>query len=99
MTKADLANEIAHRTKVNKHDARKVIETFMEMVKESLVEGESVYLREFGTFTIKYRAEKPAQDITRRRTIIVPARNIPAFKPSKAFTEMVKANSKIPVGF
>lgn len=90
MTKAELANEIAHQTNVNKFDVQKVIEAFMKNVKQSLSEGENVYLREFGTFAIKHRAEKPARDITRERTVIVPAHNVPSFKPSKNFVKEVK---------
>ena len=63
MTKAELVNEIASRTDVNKNDALKVVETFMEVVKDSLYEGKNVYLRGFGTFEIKHRAEKTARNI------------------------------------
>ena len=90
MTKAEVVNEIASRTDVNKNDALKIVETFMEVVKDSLNEGKNVYLRGFGTFQIKHRAEKTARNISKNTTVIIPAHNIPAFKPSKYFVEEVK---------
>ena len=64
----------------------------MEVVKKSLVAGEPVYLRGFGSFIIKHRAEKAARNITRNTTITIPEHNIPAFKPAKTFFEDVKAS-------
>ncbi|HKL31744.1 MAG TPA: HU family DNA-binding protein [Tangfeifania sp.] len=94
MTKAEVVNEIASRTNVNKDDTLKIVETFMEAVKDTLNEGENVYLRGFGTFQIKHRAEKTARNISKNSVVIIPAHNIPAFKPSKYFVEEVKlANS------
>ncbi len=94
MTKAEVVNEIASRTNVNKDDTLKIVETFMEAVKDTLNKGENVYLRGFGTFQIKHRAEKTARNISKNSVVIIPAHNIPAFKPSKYFVEEVKlANS------
>ena len=94
MTKAEVVNEIVSRTDVNKDDTLKIVETFIEAVKDSLSDGENLYLRGFGTFQIKHRAEKTARNISKNSTVIIPAHNIPAFKPSKSFVEDVKrANS------
>ena len=90
MTKAEVVNEIASRTDVNKYDALKIVETFMEVLKDTLNEGENVYLRGFGTFQIKHRAEKTARNISKNSAVIIPAHNIPAFIPSKSFVENVK---------
>ena len=90
MTKAEVVNAIASRTDVNKDDTLKIVETFMETVKDTLNEGENVYLRGFGTFEIKHRAEKTARNISKNTTVIIPAHNIPAFNPSKSFVEDVK---------
>ena len=90
MTKAELVSEIASRTDVNKEDTLKIVEAFMETVKDTMNEGENVYLRGFGTFQIKHRAEKTARNISKKTTVIIPAHNIPAFKPSKTFVEDVK---------
>lgn len=85
MTKADLINEIAKSTGTDKATILKVVESFMEMVKESLAKDENVYLRGFGSFIVKQRAEKTARNISKNTSIIIPAHTIPAFKPSKAF--------------
>ena len=62
----------------------------MEVVKGSLVEGENVYLRGFGSFILKRRAEKTARNISKNTTLVVPAHDIPAFKPAKVFMQGVK---------
>lgn len=92
MTKKDIAIEVANRTDINKTDTQKIIESFMDAVKYSLIDGENVYLRNFGTFQIKHRAETTGRNISENTTVIVPAHNIPAFKPSKSFAEEVKNN-------
>ena len=90
MTKAEVVNEIAKRTGIEKAVVLSTVETFMEVVKESLVNQEPVYLRGFGSFIIKERAEKTARDIHKETTLIIPAHNIPAFKPAKTFIQEVK---------
>lgn len=65
------------------------VEQFMTCVKDSLVEGEPVYLRGFGSFIIKERATKTARNISKEKSIIIPAHNIPAFKPAKSFVGRV----------
>ena len=87
MTKADIATEIAKATGIDKATVVNVIEQFMTVVKESLAHGENVYLRGFGSFIVKQRAEKTARNISQNTTLIVPAHNIPAFKPAEAFKE------------
>ena len=90
MTKADIVNEIAQQTGVEKVEALAVVEAFMETVKASLIKGQPVYLRGFGSFIIKHRAQKAARNITRKTTLVVPAHDIPAFKPAKSFTADLK---------
>lgn len=66
------------------------VEKFMEVVKDSLANGENVYLRGFGSFIVKVRSEKTARNISKNTTIIIPEHKIPAFKPAKVFMEEVK---------
>ncbi len=94
MTKADIVNEIAKNTGIEKVQVQQVVESLMENVKESLMIGNNVYLRGFGSFIIKRRAQKVARNISRNTTITIPAHNIPAFKPAKSFAAAVKAKSK-----
>ena len=86
MTKAEIVNEISLKTGTDRKEALQIVEGFMDSVKESLVNGENVYLRGFGSFTLKHRAEKVARNITKNTTMIVPANDIPHFKPSRDFT-------------
>lgn len=90
MTKAEIVNEIANKTGIEKVAVQAVVESFMETVKDTMVDGENVYLRGFGSFIIKKRAEKTGRNISKNTTIIIPAHNIPAFKPAKTFVSEVK---------
>lgn len=86
MTKADIVNEVAKATGIEKITVQSVVEAAMESIKNSVSEGEAVYLRGFGSFIVKKRAAKAARNITKGTTITIPEHNVPAFKPSKAFT-------------
>ena len=90
MTKADIVADIAQKTGLDKTSVLTVVEAFMESVKGSLAGGEPVYLRGFGSFIIKHRAEKAARNITKNTTMTIPAHDIPAFKPAKVFVASVK---------
>ena len=94
MTKADLVNEIAKNTGIEKVTVLKAVESFMDSVKSSLEKGDNVYLRGFGTFAVKKRAQKTARNITKNTTMIVPEHYIPSFKPTAEFVDNVKKNVK-----
>lgn len=85
MTKADIVNEIAKSTGIDKATVLTTVEAFMSVVKDSMSNGENVYLRGFGSFVIKKRAQKTARNISKNTTIIIPEHNIPSFKPAKTF--------------
>ena len=90
MTKADIVNEITKNTGIDKVTVLATVEAFMDAVKASLSKDENVYLRGFGSFVVKKRAQKTARNISKNTTIIIPEHNIPAFKPAKTFTIAVK---------
>ena len=90
MTKAEIVNEVAKSTGIEKTTVLRVVEEFMECVKGSLSKGNPVYLRGFGSFIIKHRAEKAARNITKNTTLTIPAHNIPSFKTAKVFVNAVK---------
>lgn len=94
MTKADIVNEISKNTGIEKVTVQKTVEAFMDAVKKSLVKGNNVYLRGFGSFIVKKRAQKTARNISKNSTIIIPQHFIPSFKPAKTFVEKVKGNVK-----
>ena len=90
MTKAEIVNEVAKATNIEKATVQTVVEGFMESVKHSISKGNPVYLRGFGSFIIKHRAQKTARNITKKTTLTIPAHDIPAFKPAKTFVNSVK---------
>ena len=95
MTKADIVAGIAQETGLERVEALKAVEAFMNSVKSSLANGQNVYLRGFGSFVVKERAEKTGRNISKNTTIVIPAHNIPSFKPAKTFVEDVKTNVKV----
>ena len=90
MTKADIVNSISQKTGIDKPTVLNIVEAFMTSVKESLANEENVYLRGFGSFILKKRAQKTARNISKNTTIIIPEHNIPVFKPAKTFMHEIK---------
>ncbi len=95
MTKAEVINEIAERTGIEKVEVQKTVEAFFKVVKNSLADGENVYFRGFGSFTLKKRARKVARNISRNTQITIPEHFVPKFKPAKTFVEKVKKSDKV----
>ena len=91
MTKADIVNNISDQLGIDKTDVQATVENFMKEIIDSLENGENVYLRGFGSFIIKTRAEKTGRNISKNVAVRIPAHNIPAFKPAKIFTNGVKS--------
>ncbi|PJA06302.1 MAG: integration host factor subunit beta [Flavobacteriales bacterium CG_4_10_14_0_2_um_filter_32_8] len=94
MTKADIVNKISDKTGIEKLAVQTTVEEFMKTVRKSLEEGKNVYLRGFGSFVVKKRAQKTGRNISKNTTIIIPEHFIPSFKPSKTFVEKVKKSVK-----
>ena len=90
MTKADIVNEISRKTGMSKPKVLAIVEAFMNSIKDSLSEEKNVYLRDFGSFIVKIRAQKTVRNISKNTTIIVPEHKIPSFKPAKNFNLLVK---------
>lgn len=85
MTKQEIVKEVVSTTGIEGVTVAAVVEEFMEQIRRAQSRKENVYLRGFGTFHIKHRAAKTARNITKNTTLIVPAHDVPAFKPSKEF--------------
>ena len=92
MTKVQLVRAISKETGIDQPTVLATVESFMNVVKDSLISKENVYLRGFGTFDLKHRAKKTARNISKNTTIIIDAHDIPHFKPCKKFLEAVAAN-------
>ncbi|MBP5408984.1 MAG: integration host factor subunit beta [Prevotella sp.] len=91
MTKAEIINKIVEDTGLAKKDVAATVEAFMEEIRQSMaVQKENVYLRGFGTFTVKHRAKKTARNISKNTTLVIDAHDFPAFKPAKSFISKMK---------
>ena len=91
MTKAEIINKIVLETGISKKDVAGTIEAFMEEIRQSMsVRKENVYLRGFGTFTVKHRAQKTARNMSKNTTLVIDAHDFPAFKPAKSFIAKMK---------
>ena len=96
MRKSDLINKIAEKTGIPKVDVLVTLETMFKEVKSSLIEGEHIYIRGFGSFITKKRAAKIGRNIKRNVAVEIPEHYIPAFKPSKEFVNEVKSGRLSP---
>ena len=94
MTKADIISEISTKTGIEKVDVQETVEAFFKVIKNSMIGGENVYVRGFGSFVVKKRAQKTARNISKNTAIIIPEHFVPSFKPAKVFVEKVKSNTK-----
>lgn len=95
MTKADVINEIADKTGIDRLDVQASVEAFFSVVKNSMAGGENIYVRGFGSFINKKRAKKIARNISKNTAMVIDAHYIPSFKPSKVFIEKIKTSDKI----
>ena len=97
MTKADVINRIAEKTGIDKADVTTTVETLFAVVKDSMAEGENIYVRGFGSFVNKKRAKKIARNISKNTAIVIDEHYVPNFKPSKVFVEQIKTSDRVKV--
>ncbi len=95
MTKAEIVSDIVEKTGIEKVTVEATVEAIMETIKSSMTKGENIYLRGFGTFLLKKRAEKTGRNISKKTAVKIPAHMVPAFKPSKEFVSDVKVRVKV----
>lgn len=95
MTKADIINEIAEKTGVDKADVNATVEAFLSVVKNNMAGGQNIYIRGFGSFINKKRKKKIARNISRNTAIVIDEHYIPAFKPAKIFVNKIKNSEKV----
>lgn len=95
MTKADVINEISDKTGIDKSDVQVTVEAFFSVIKNNMAQGENIYVRGFGSFINKKRAQKIARNISKNTAIIIEEHYVPSFKPSKIFADKIKASKDI----
>ena len=88
VTKAEVISEIAAKTGIEKADVSATIEKFFEVVKSSMADGDNIYVRGFGSFVNKRRAEKIARDISKNKAI-----NIKIYKIGKVINKKIVFNN------
>lgn len=85
MTKQDIISEVAKATNLTLEDSRNAVEAFLETVKQSLAEGQTVIIRGFGSFSPLYRPAKKGRNIKKNLSIDIPETTVPKFKASDEF--------------
>jgi len=95
VTKAEIISKISDQTGIDKADVQVAVEALFSVVKQSMAEGENIYVRGFGSFVNKKRAKKVARNISKNTAIIIDEHFVPSFKPSKVFIEKIKSSDKV----
>ena len=95
MTKADIITDIAEKTGVDKADVTASVEAFFSVVKNSMANGNNIYIRGFGSFINKKRKRKIARNISRNTALVIEEHYIPSFKPAKIFINKIKNSEKV----
>ena len=95
MTKADVINQIADKTGIDKADVSASVEAFFSIIKSSMSNGQNIYVRGFGSFINKKRKKKIARNISRNTAIVIDEHYIPSFKPAKVFINKIKNSEKV----
>jgi DNA-binding protein HU-beta len=95
VTKADVINEIADKTGIDKADVTATVEAFFTVVKNSMANGNNIYVRGFGSFINKKRKKKIARNISRNTALVIDEHYIPSFKPAKIFVSKIKNSDKV----
>jgi DNA-binding protein HU-beta len=95
MTKADIIKDIALKIGQDNKDVSAIVESFLIVMKDSMAEGNDVFIRGFGSFINKKRAKKIARNITKNTSIVIPEHYIPLFKPSPVFKEMIRTSNRL----
>lgn len=95
MTKAEVISKISEQTGIDKADVQVTVEALFSVVKNSMADGENIYVRGFGSFINKKRAKKIARNISKNTAIVIDEHYVPSFKPSKVFIEKIKKSDKV----
>lgn len=95
VTKQDLIQDVTSATGFVKNKVRVVVEQFLDLVGESLAEGNSIEIRGFGTFVNKERKARPARNPKTGETVYLQQRTIPTFKFSADIKAAIAKTAKV----
>ena len=95
MTKADLVEEISAKTGVSKNHTALIVDDLLQAISKALAGGHHLEIRGFGTFKVRSRRARRARNPRSGEEVVVPAKQVPVFKPSKELKALV-ADGKAP---
>lgn len=90
MNKTDFVRKVASVTGFTQKDVSATIDTALDVIKDSLVEGDGVKITGFGSFEAVDKAERTARNLQTGETITIPAHKAPKFKFAKAIKDAVR---------
>ena len=91
ITKQALIQEIAKSTGFVRNDIKTVIEQFLDLLAEKLIEGNTIEIRGFGTFACKPRKARPARNPRTGETVLIEERMVPSFKFSNDIKDKINS--------
>ena len=91
ITKQALIQEIAKSTGFVRNDIKTVIEQFLDLLGEKLIEGNTIEIRGFGTFACKPRKARPARNPRTGETVLIEERMVPSFKFSNDIKDKINS--------
>jgi DNA-binding protein HU-beta len=89
MTKLELVKSIALQTGYDRTSIQNIVESAIHNLKKALREGDAMYVRGFGTLSVKKRAAHMGRDIANNITVEVPEHKTATFKPSREFLKLL----------
>ena len=89
MTKADLVEEIATKTGVSKNHTALIVDDLLSTISKALSDGHHLEIRGFGTFKVRERRARRARNPRSGEEVLVPAKLVPVFKPSKELKALI----------
>ena len=89
MTKAELVEEVSAATGVSKHHTALIVDGLLDAVCRALSDGSHLEIRGFGTFKVRERRARRARNPRSGTEVMVPAKLVPVFKPSKELKALV----------
>ena len=87
MNKADLVVAITENTDLSKVDVEAVVDEFLQLIENEILEGKEVKISNFGVFYKKARLARKGTNPSDGSPIVIPANNTLWFRPSKVLKE------------
>ena len=93
MNKSELIKNLAEQSNISLDEATLVVNTFVDCMKNALLEGDRVEIRGFGSFALNYRPPRAGRNPKSGEQVQVPGKYVPHFKAGKELRERVDSVS------